>query len=128
MSDFSEEIIQKPKFKPARISKGDTVKIVTPCGTLYMTINFSEQDHNKGLPFEVFVHYGKNGGCVASSMVILGRFLSLSLRAGVDLSKVARQLIGTRCLKFIDEEKLSCYHLLGLALQNYVTSGDKTRD
>jgi ribonucleoside-diphosphate reductase alpha chain len=72
--------------------EGNTRKIKTGCGTLYVTIN--ELD---GKPFEIFVSLGKAGGCAASQVETTGRFISMFLRSGGDLEVVKKQLTGLRC-------------------------------
>ncbi len=77
----------------SQVTKGTTTKIATGCGNLYITIN---EDDNS-LPFEVFMHMGKAGGCAASQLEAIGRLASLALRCGIEPKDIISQLRGIRC-------------------------------
>jgi len=72
---------------------GETQRVGTGCGKLYVTINAGDS----GRPFELFAQIGKAGGCAASQTEAIGRLVSLALRSGIDPAVVARQLRGVRC-------------------------------
>jgi len=94
-----------PRGRNRKVS-GDTVKVRTPCGTLYLTIN---KDEN-GL-CEVFSGMGKAGGCSRVLLEAISRLISIGLRSGLDPAQIVRQLRGLQCpTPFFDSgnEFLSC--------------------
>lgn len=77
---------QKPKPRP-QVTKGETHRIETGYGTMYVTIN---EDEN-GL-HEVFGTVGKSGGFTESMVEALCREISLALRVGADVDEVIDQI------------------------------------
>lgn len=74
--------------RPAVLS-GFTEKIKTGYGVLYVTVNL-----NGGRPFEVFAQIGKSGYTTMADTEAICRLISISLRAGVDVAQIIRQLRG----------------------------------
>jgi ribonucleoside-diphosphate reductase alpha chain len=66
---------------------GETVKIMTGRGKLYITIN----EHD-GQPFEVFLKIGKSGREDFAYSEALGRMISLLFRTGVSVEKIVKHL------------------------------------
>jgi ribonucleoside-diphosphate reductase alpha chain len=83
--------VTEPKERP-EIMTGKTYKIKTSYGKLYITIN----DDAEGKPFEVFAAIGKAGGFFSAKSEAICRLVSLSLRAGIPVEDVIRQLKGIR--------------------------------
>jgi ribonucleoside-diphosphate reductase alpha chain len=82
----------KPRPRP-KIVTGATTSIETGCGKMYVTINEDEEGH----PFEVFSQMGKAGGCAAAQSEGITRMISLSLRSGIDIESILKQLRGIAC-------------------------------
>jgi len=78
----------RPRFRPG-VTQGETKRIRTGEGSLYITIN--EDDH--GL-CEVFTTIGKAGGNAAAQSEAISRLISLALRSGIDPKDVVKQLKG----------------------------------
>ncbi len=80
-----------PRIRPEVLS-GRTYKIKTGYGTLYVTIN----NDSSGAPFEVFATIGKSGGFFQEQSEAICRLISLSLRSGVKVEEIIKDLKGIR--------------------------------
>jgi len=101
------------------ILQGETPKVLTGCGNVYVTVNF-----NDGKPFEVFITRGHTGTCVYSMNEALGRSISIGLQHGVPLGNYVKTLRGIQCEKPLDFPKdkrcTSCADGLAKVLSGYV--------
>ncbi|MCF7824756.1 MAG: adenosylcobalamin-dependent ribonucleoside-diphosphate reductase [Candidatus Marinimicrobia bacterium] len=77
-----------PRLRP-KDTYGVTRRIRTGEGTLYITINHDED----GL-CEIFTTIGKAGGNAAAQAEAISRLISLSLRSGMDVTEIIKQLKG----------------------------------
>ena len=78
----------RPRLRP-KDTFGVTHRIRTGEGTLYITINHDEN----GL-CEIFTTIGKAGGNAAAQAEAISRLISLSLRSGMDVTEIIKQLKG----------------------------------
>jgi len=111
---------QRKEARPKKL-EGVTVRKITGCGDLYITIN------SNGRPLEVFAFLGKNGGCTRCQNEALTRAITLGLRYGVPVEEFIEQLKGLQCpnanLWPESERTLSCPDAIARALEEF-TSGD----
>lgn len=105
----------EPRKRPD-VTHGVTIKKMTGCGPIYITINYDE----KGRPFEIFNSIGKSGGCAQSQTESTGRMVSLALRSGIHTEEIISQLKGIRCNiphGFGENIIHSCADAIGKALE-----------
>jgi len=76
--------------RPKRLD-GNTYKIATGYGTMYVTVN-----DVAGEPFELLATVGKSGGTIESMLEGIARMVSLSFRSGMGPEEVISQLEGIR--------------------------------
>ena len=108
-----------PRIRPST-TYGETKRIRTGEGTLYITVN---EDEN-GL-CEVFTAIGKAGGHAAAQSEAISRLISLSLRSGVNPKAIVKQLKGISGPNPTWEDGrliLSTPDAIGKALDDYLES------
>ena len=107
--------------------RGRTVKMSSPLGDCYVTIN-EDQD---GRAFEVFCTLGKAGGAATADAEAIGRLISLALRSGIPLPAVRDQLRGIssdRAVGVGTTKVLSLPDAIGQALEKYTTEKDGVQE
>jgi len=107
----------RPRKRPP-VTRGQTERVKTGCGTLYVTVNEDDQG-----VCEVFTTIGKAGGCSAAFSEATARMISLALRSGVELGQIVRQLRGIRCPHPVWQNGkliLSCPDAIAMVLQRYL--------
>ena len=99
--------------------RGSTRRLDSPLGTMYVTITEDE----KGQPFEIFVSLGKAGGPLMADVEAIGRLISLSLRSGIPMKEIHRQLRGIssdRQVGFGPNRVLSVPDAIGIAIERWM--------
>ena len=107
------------KRKRPSLLRGRTVKMLSPLGDLYVTIN---EDEN-GRPFEVFTTLGKAGGAAMADAEAIGRLASLALRSGIPITAVRDQLRGISCDRAVGvgpNKVLSAPDAVAQAIERYL--------
>ncbi|MGD8238363.1 MAG: vitamin B12-dependent ribonucleotide reductase [Armatimonadota bacterium] len=109
-----------PRGRP-EVTSGQTRKMITGCGNLYVTINSDDQ----GM-FEVFAAMGKAGGCGASQNEAIARLTSLALRSNVSAEAIMEQLRGISCHRPAWDKGakvLSCADAIAKAVERCLQEG-----
>ncbi len=107
------------KRQRPELLRGRTIKMNSPLGDLYVTINEDET----GRPFEVFCTLGKAGGAAMADSEAIGRLLSLALRSGVPITALRDQLRGISCDRAVgvgQHKVLSAPDAIAQALERYL--------
>jgi ribonucleoside-diphosphate reductase alpha chain len=108
------------------VLKGDTIKVNTPLGSLYVTINADES----GIQ-EVFLNISKSGNDVKADAEALGRAVTFLFRAGYDIAFVINQfrhIGGSGSVGFGENRVASLPDGLALALEIYNNKGQDAHD
>lgn len=112
----------RPRLRP-KDTFGVTHRIRTGEGTLYITINHDED----GL-CEIFTTIGKAGGNAAAQAEAISRLISLSLRSGMDVTEIIKQLKGISGPNPVWENGqliLSTPDAIGKALEQHMSDFNK---
>ena len=73
---------------------------------------------------EVFSSLGKAGGCASAQLEGISRLISLTLRSGIDISSISKQLRAIRCPSVSWEQGrlvLSCADAIASVLEKYTS-------
>ena len=114
-----EKAAARHKRQRPSVLKGYSMKMNSPLGDLYVTIN---EDHT-GRPFEVFCTLGKAGGAAMADSEAIGRLISLSLRSGIPITAVRDQLRGISCDRAVGvgpNKVLSAPDAIAQAIEQYL--------
>ncbi len=110
--------VRHKRHRPSLL-KGWTMKVQSPLGDLYVTINEDE----RGRPFEVFCTVGKAGGAAMADTEAIGRLISLALRSGIPITAVRDQLRGISCDRAVGvgaQKVLSAPDAVAQAIERYL--------
>ena len=99
--------------KRPEILTGETRKISTPCGSIFVTVNLN-RDRN-GIE-ETFIKLGKSGSCSSAMLEALGRIITLALRTGVSQEDIKKSLMGIQCGSCDNTELYSCPHAVSICI------------
>ena len=122
-----EAAASRHKRQRPSILKGRTMKMDSPLGDLYVTIN----EDDSGKPFEVFCTLGKAGGAAMADSEAIGRLISLSLRSGIPITAVRDQLRGISCDRAVGvgpEKVLSAPDAIAQAIDRYLAEKEGVQE
>jgi len=108
------------KTRP-EILESQTGKYKLTCGSLYITVT-----QNDGQPFEVFVHFGKAGGCLNACLTAVSKLISIALRSGIDPQEIVDGLKGLSCPEscWVEQGRIeSCPDAIAQYLARTTTKG-----
>jgi len=115
----AENLQRRAKRSRPDLLRGSTRRLETPLGTMYVTIT----EDDKGQPFEIFMSLGKAGGALMADVEAIGRLISLSLRSGIPLKEIHRQLRGIssdRAVGLGPHKVLSVPDAIGIAIEKWM--------
>lgn len=81
-----------PKTKRPTAASGYTIQRRSHCGKLFVTVTTRE-----GKPLEVFIRFGKAGGCGSAMADGVARLVSYGLRSGLQAEDAVKALAGISC-------------------------------
>ena len=116
--DQSAAATRQKRQRPHML-RGRTIKMLSPLGDLYVTIN----EDDSGRPFELFCSLGKAGGAAMADAEAIGRLVSLALRSGIPITAIKDQLRGISCDRAVGigpNKVLSAPDAIGQAIDLYL--------
>jgi ribonucleoside-diphosphate reductase alpha chain len=121
-----KEVKVVTNFKRPKVIQGETYKVRSGCGKLYITIN----EGVNGNPYEIFIQSDGAGGCEAGNQA-LGRIISTALRNDVPVRSIIKQLRKVKCaaaMKNEFAEGKSCADIIGKVLLESIPDEDEEED
>ncbi len=113
-----------PRERP-KVTSATVEEVMTGCGGIYVTVGSDEH----GI-CEVFLNLGKSGGCASAQLEAIGRLISISLRAGIKIDSIIKQLRGIRCPSiawYEGKSILSCADAIATVLEKHMKD-DSAKD
>jgi ribonucleoside-diphosphate reductase alpha chain len=124
--DFEARAGRNKRQRPSML-RGRTVKMNSPLGDIYVTINEDET----GRAFEMFCTLGKAGGAANADAEAIGRLISLALRSGLPITSVRDQLRGISCDRAVGVgpgKVLSAPDAIGQAIETYLSEKEGVQE
>ncbi len=81
-----------PKTQRPATAPGYTIQRRSHCGKIFVTVTTQE-----GKPFEVFIRFGKAGGCGSAMADGIARLVSYGLRSGLEAADAVKAMSGISC-------------------------------
>lgn len=83
-----------PKTPRPKAVTGFTIERRSSCGKIYTTVTLSP---GIAVPMEIFVRFGKAGGCGSAMADGIARLVSYGLRSGLEATDAVKALSGIGC-------------------------------
>jgi ribonucleoside-diphosphate reductase alpha chain len=115
----AENLQRRAKRSRPDLLRGTTRRVETPLGTMYVTIT----EDDKGQAFEVFMSLGKAGAPIMADVEAMGRLISLSLRSGIPMKEIHRQLRGISSDRIVGlgpHKVMSVPDAIGIAIEKWM--------
>ena len=77
-------------FKRPKILYGSTPEVITPCGKLYLTFNYIDEEKQKLV--EVRGHFGKAGTCSLLGLDSIAKLISILLQSSMSRVKIIKKI------------------------------------
>jgi len=82
-----------PKATRPSALKGITIAKHSHCGKIFITVTFTSSNE----PSELFIRFGKAGGCGSAIGDAVARLVSYGLRSGMDVEDAIKAVEGIGC-------------------------------
>ena len=80
----------QPNFKRPKVLYGSTPEVITPCGKLYLTFNYIDEEKEKLV--EVRGHFGKAGTCSLLGLDSICKLISILLQSPLSRKKIISKI------------------------------------
>ena len=111
-----------PKIARPQAVQSTTICRYSHCGKIFVTVSMKD-----GAVFEVFIRFGKAGGCASATSDGIARLLSYGLRSGLDVHDAIKALSGIQC----HMGSKTCVNAFGECLrfvQQHLATGEDLND
>ena len=81
-----------PKVNRPYVVNSITIELRSNCGPIFITVSFQDNQ-----VFEVFIRFGKAGGCGSAMADAMATLLSYGLRSGLSPEDAVKALTGISC-------------------------------
>jgi len=107
--------IMSPKTNRPRSLTGYCLEQQTHCGKIYVTVNYDPETNQI---IEVFIRFGKAGGCGSAMGDGIAKLISYGLRSGMDAKDAVKALEGQGCHHGAN----TCLHNIAMAIRYVETA------
>ncbi|TSK07757.1 MAG: TSCPD domain-containing protein [Geobacter sp.] len=110
-----------PKSIRPQALSGYTMALQTPCGKIFVTVTY---DPGTKAVLEVFIRFGKAGGCGSAMADVVAKLISYGLRSGMEPLDAIKALDGTGC----HAGSNTCYHNVAKGIKAVMISLETGKD